>query len=378
MKKHISKSLAAVLLSLFGLSSNVVGMENSGGNNRPRPKVIKHYNVKHVSTETSGQAIDYKGPLNILVIGGFNGEFEAKQLVALLCHNEFGLKLPQIQGIDKYEEGKVYELDNQSNIRVTYFDVMHFNNKKFMEKNKYDMEFITRNSNIVLYIFGPTDDCFQRLQNFYHTFNHWWCGKDYDYDKYPYKPFGDHRRKWFDPVLKAMGAENARHRYIYFLYYGTRAEESKFLDCKCDDESSDTCPGCKHAIGYFVAAMPDARSIVGDLFHENASINALRDHIFNDKESFQITNKFNNQNIRGEISIPLFNKKTEGTGFEKKENLKTKIITGTLVTAALLGTTGVAYKFYKKFKSKNQTSNKNQQLEIKDKSIKQIDTKSVS
>ena len=127
-----------------------------------------------------------------------------------------------------------------------------------------------------------------------------------------------------------------------------------------------------------LAAMPDARSIVGDLFHENASINALRDHIFNDKESFQITNKFNNQNIRGETSIPLFNKKTEGTGFEKKENLKTKIITGTLVTAALLGTTGVAYKFYKKFKSKNQTSNKNQQLEIKDKSIKQIDTKSVS
>ena len=316
MKNRVSKSLAAVFLSLLSLSSNVNGMESSGGGDRSRPKVIKHHNVKHVSTETSGQAINYQGPLNILVIGAVNGEFEAKQLTALLCHNEFGLKLPQIQGIDKYEEGKVYELYNQPNIRVTYFDVMHFNNKKFMEK-KYDMEFITRNSNIVLYIFGPTDDCFKRLQNFYHTFNHWWCGKDYDYDKYPYKPFGDHRRKWFDPVLKAMGAENTRHRYIYFLYYGTHAEESEFLDCKCDDESSKACPDCKHAIGYFVAAMPDSRSIVGDLFHENANINALRDRIFNDKEPFQVTNKFNNQNICGRMSY-FWDNKTEGIGFEKK------------------------------------------------------------
>ena len=325
MKKHISKSLAAVLLSLFGLSSNVVGMENSGGNNRPRPKVIKHYNVKHVSTETSGQAINYQGPLNILVIGGFNGEFEAKQLVALLCHNEFGLKLPQIQGIDKYEEGKVYELDNQSNIRVTYFDVMHFNNKKFMEKNKYDMEFITRNSNIVLYIFGPTDDCFKRLQNFYHTFNHWWCGKDYDYDKYPYEIVMN-RDGWFRPVLKAMGAEKARHRYIYFLYYGTSNERNKFLNCKCavyDVQEDDYvikkhASNCKYFIDEFVAAMPDSRSIVGDLFHENASINGLRDYIFDDKEPFQLTKLFSNQNIRGGLYIPLLDKKTEGTGFEKK------------------------------------------------------------
>lgn len=318
-----SRPLAAAFLSLLSLSSNVNGMESSGGGDRPRPKVIKHYNVKHVSTETSGQAINYQGPLNILVIGAVNGEFEAKKLTALLCHNEFGLKLPQIQGIDKYEEGKVYELYNQPNIRVTYFDVMNFNNKKFMEKN-YDMEFITRNSNIVLYIFGPNDDCFKRLQNFYHTFNHWWCGKDYDYDKYPYESVMN-RDGWFRPVLKAMGGEKARHRYIYFLYYGTSNERNKFLNCKCavyDAKEDDYvvkkhASNCKYFIDEFVAAMPDSRSIAGDLFHENASINALRDHIFNDEEPFQNTEKFNNQNIRGESHF-FWEKKTEGTGFEKK------------------------------------------------------------
>ena len=315
MKKHISKSLAAVLLSLFGLSSNIAGMESGGGDKRPRPKVIKHYNVEHTSTETSGQAISYKGPLNILVIGGFNGEFEAKQLTALLCHNEFGLQVSQIEkmyGVEQYREGKVYELYRQPNIRVTYFDVENFNDENYMKK--YNLDFIAKNTNIVLYVFGETPDCFERLTKFYHTFNYWWCKGYYNY-KNSYKPHGESRDSWFRPVLKAMGAENVRHRYIYFLYYGTSAERGKFLNCKCDDKSLKSHPDCKHAISYFVAAMPDSRSIVGDLFHENSNINALRDYIFNDKEAFQNTKKFNNDDMVGTWHI---RDNTEGTGFESQ------------------------------------------------------------
>ena len=108
--------------------------------------------------------------------------------------------------------------------------------------------------------------------------------------------------------------------------------------------------------------MPDGRSVT--TCELNAELNAkfLNDLIF---EGFYGTPQ----------RVTLFSDYKKNSN---DRNLKSKIITWSLVTAALLGTTGVAYKFYKKFKSKNQTSNKNQQLEIKDKSIKQIDTKSVS
>ena len=100
MKKHISKSLVAAFLSLFGLNSNVVGMDN------PKPKVdykitgIKHLNDKEDSIKLGGQAIIYSDPLNILVINGLDqkrsNDFEAKSLVYLLCRNELGLKVSDI------------------------------------------------------------------------------------------------------------------------------------------------------------------------------------------------------------------------------------------------------------------------------------------
>ena len=319
MKKHISKSLAAAFLSLFGLSSNFTDVAKSMD---IRPKVIKSFDYD-VPKNRSGQAIVYDKelPLNILVIGAPNSENEVKQLMALLCFNQFKTKVSEMP-IANHREGKVYELSNQPNIRVVYFNVNHFNDQKFMRKEEYDLAFITRNTNIVLYVMGKNKDCCKKLEDFYHTFNHWWCGDLYDYDNNRYDPLGN-REKWFRDTLKAMKLEDSNHRYMYFLYYGTFDERKQFFECTCkwDDKNNRieaTDPNCKHLLEFFVARMPDARSIVGDCVYEGSSIDQLVDRVFGEGEVYHPNENFNDKNIRGKIRIPFFHSETHGTGFEKK------------------------------------------------------------
>ena len=337
MKKHISKSLAAAFLSLFGLSSNVVGMENN-----PKPKVdykitgIKHLNDKEDSIKLGGQAIIYSDPL-ILVINGLDqkrsNDFEAKSLVYLLCRNELGLK---VSDIDKnivessYNEGRVYHIKDQNgkdNVRVTFFNVDHFNDKNFMLANYTDkgVNFITKNTNIVIYLFGKRNngDCAQKLEKFYHRFNEWWCQGYYDYKK-TYEPYGERRDNWFRSTLQKMGIDNANHRYMYFLYYGTNDECLKFIGCNCKNRRKDINgfyiddhgPKCRQTVWDFVAAMPDGRSIVGDLFFENASIDSLKNEIF-EYGHYQPYKLYSNQKVKGE-SKWFWQDETDGTGFEKK------------------------------------------------------------
>ena len=349
MEKSFSRSLAAVFLCLFGLSSNVVGMENLKmpdgeadpkvvgyfgydiKNNKPKSKEIpginkiQNDNLQPTSpidiiNENSGKAINYNGPLNILVINASDDISKAKMLTSLLCHNQLGLKISQIGGIHAYQEGDVYELFGQRNVRVIFFDVLHFNDRKFMKK--YDPEFIAKNTNIVLYLIDKRHDkdCVKQLENFYHNFNHWWCKDYYPYDK-SYKPYGDHRDNWFRPVLEGMKVTTVNHRYMYFLYYGTNLERDKFFSCKCkrNNVSDAHDPNCKELMYDFVSGMPDGRSIQGNLFHENASIDALRNCIFKEFKSFQRTEPFDEKNTHGNL---FFGKdETKGTGFEKKNNM---------------------------------------------------------
>ena len=316
--------------------------------NNPKPKVdykitgIKHLNDKEDSTsKVGGQAITYDLPLNILVINGLDqkvsNDFEAKSLVYLLCRNEFGLK---VSDIDKniiessYNEGRVYHIKDQNgkdNVRVTFFNVDHFNDKSFMLTNYTDkgVNFITKNTNIVIYLFGKRNsgDCAQKLEKFYHRFNKWWCQGYYDYKKQPYEPYDlGARENWFRITLKNMGLEKSNHRYIYFLYYGTNDECSNFMKCECrNGKSKDEffneghSKGCKQPLREFVADMPDSRSIKGGYFYEGASIDKLVGLILNNK-TYTSNKLFSNPEVKGESYnfLQFWKHETDGTGFEKK------------------------------------------------------------
>lgn len=335
MKKHISKSLAAAFLSLFGLSSNVAGMENN-----PKPKVdykitgIKYLNDKEDSTsKVGGQAITYNLPLNILVINGLdkvNNDFEAKSLVALLCRNKLGLKVSEIDNVGNYQKGKAYHLENLKKVRVAFFNVDDFIGKNYLcEKAK---EHISKNANVIFYLYGKrkNNDCDDKLKDFYHELNYWWCKGHYDYDKNnPEKSYNRYNNKdgWVIATNKSKGLkyEDIR-RYIYFLNYGTKDEGNRFLTCNCPTEFSKGFehlvgfshqPGCKQPIQEFVSGMPDSRSIMTGLFYKNASINKISDIAFGEMVNVYGTPKelFTNDSLQGKWY--LFDN-NEGTGFEKK------------------------------------------------------------
>lgn len=323
LKKHISKSLAAAFLSLFGLNSNVVGMDN------PKPKVdykitgIKYLNDKKDSTsKVGGQAITYDLPLNILVINGLdkiNNDFEAKSLVALLCRNKLGLKVSEIDNIGNYQKGKAYLLENLEKVRVTFFNVDDFIGENYLcEKAKKN---IAKNANVVFYLFGKRakGDCGEKLKEFYHELNYWWCGKHYKYNKsYEAKDLVK-RDDWFRATLESMGCKNACHRYIYFLYYGTNDECLNFINCNCGRDVKKYEPhkvGCKKPIWEFVADMPDSRTIVGGLFYNDASIDTLSNQAFGSGKVYNVPNNlFTNDSLQGKWYLLDNN---EGTGFEKK------------------------------------------------------------
>ena len=442
MKKHISKSLVAAFLSLFGLSSNVAGMDsgliknpnnvdltkigisensNKHGNDdnliinpnnvdltkigmskgipnklsnkefsmidnpnnvdltkigMPGNNAIKPNNDKiDIPQKTSSKfkkdfkpkedfrksyndgepAIKLDYPFNLLVVA--DNEDRMKKVTSLLCNNNLSLSLgdlKNLQDLNHYKSGGIYYAVNNPNINVLCITLDDFINNSF----NYDWDFICQNTTKIFYTFGWDSDnaekYFDTLKKFYHKFNKHWCGKDFSYDD-NYEPNGytvwgknfnkmplkKGRNDWFEYIRVKRGLDD--HRYIFFLL------DNNKIDCSFE-------------FNEYVSNMPDARSITICELNDKLNVKLFTDLLFEQcYEGFQKVQPF-----------------IESKKNSNDRNLKSKIITGTLVTAALLGTTGVAYKFYKKFKSKNQTSNKNQQLEIKDKSIKQIDTKSVS
>ena len=423
MKKHISKSLVAAFLSLFGLSSNVAGMDsgliknpnnvdltkigiskksNNHGNddnlivnpnNVDLTKIGAHNNnflefndnknfiatgpsesenknkgdscnkktdfkFKNIPDKpyVSGEAaIKVSYPFNILVIADTKDRMQ--KVTSLLRNNNVNISLGKLKSIgdfNNYESGGIYPAVNNPNINVLCITLDDFINNSF----NYDWDFICQNTNKIFYVFGGetnnNEGRFDTLKKFYRKFNKHWCGKDFSYDD-NYEPNGytvwgknfnkmprkKGRNDWFEYVRVKRGLSD--HRYIFFLL------DNNKIDCSFE-------------FNEYVSNMPDARSITICELNDKLNVKLFTDLLFEQcYEGFQKVQPF-----------------IESKKNSNDRNLKSKIITGTLVTAALLGTTGVAYKFYKKFKSKNQTSNKNQQLEIKDKSIKQIDTKSVS
>ena len=337
MKNHISKSLAAIFFSLISLNPNVSGMEanNKDQKNRVSPVRMRsgefdydksvgdktNVNSKYsdIMSKTSGQAIKYNGPMNILIIDGTDGIFRAQQLAALLCHNKFGLMLSQIEGTyDNYANNKVYELVGQPNVRVLFYNVKDFNSENF--KNGHNPEFIAKNANIILYLIGNRKDkkIFETLKKFYHTFNYWWCKGDYDY-KGDYKSYGDSKDNWFRYVLNKRKINTVNHRYMHFLYFGSDDERDDFVKCHCKNlEENGHEEECNELVRDFISGMPDGRSIAGGVFYENCNINALVDMLFGDGYGSSF------------VSVPYDEKKiisnyvlisggTSGTGTEKKK-----------------------------------------------------------
>ena len=423
MKKHISKSLAAAFLSLFGLSSNVAGMDsgliknpnnvdltkigiskksNNHGNddnlivnpnNVDLTKIGAHNNnflefndnknfiatgpsesenknkgdscnkktdfkFKNIPDKpyVSGEAaIKVSYPFNILVIADTKDRMQ--KVTSLLRNNNVNISLGKLKSIgdfNNYESGGIYQAVNNQNINILCITLDDFINNSF----DYDLDFICQNTSKIFYVFKSNSSsdklCYDKLQKFYHKFNKHWCGKDLNYCN-NYDPSGvtiweprfqgpvlaRGRNDWFEYIRVKRGLDD--HRYIFFLL------DNNKIDCSFE-------------FNEYVSNMPDARSITICELNDKLNVKLFTDLLFEQcYEGFQKVQPF-----------------IESKKNSNDRNLKSKIITGSLVTAALLGTIGVAYKFYKKFKSKNQTSNKNQQLEIKDKSIKQIDTKSVS
>lgn len=321
----VSRPLVAAFLSLLSLNNNTFGMENDFKSNID----VTHY--CHDDRKFR-QAINYyeDRPLNILVINGLNNESKAKILMSLLCHNELGKTLSQMKNekID-YREGDVYELYRQPKVRIAFFNAMNFLKKDF-PKN-YDAEFITQNTNIVLYIFGKNEveginginNEEELLTKFYDKFNYFWCGKYYNYNESPYKPYGiDNRTNWFYSTLKAMGRENDIHRYIFFLYFGKENECSEYFKCKCNLNKKDIVKKhkneCRRPLYTYISNMPDSRSIQGDIFYEDASVDELVSLIFKEDKFYSKYKSFNNPNFKGNFNT-WFNKDTSGTGFEKKK-----------------------------------------------------------
>ena len=354
MKNRVLKSLIAVFLSLFSFNSSVYCMEKNKLNfeliySQPPPPKIDS------SEKTSGQAFDYKyGNLNILIINGLDDDSKSKDLMSLLCHNEFGKKLSQIPIEEKtcYNEGEVYELVNQPKVRVAYFNAKSFIGNNF--SSRYNANFIAYNTNVVLYIFGKnnTSDEFDLLKKFYHTFNRFWCGKYYDYDNEKQYSDGnvDDRTFWFLTALKAMGRTSVNHRYILFLFYGTNKEYDEYFACnkKCVLGKNSFCTShdknCKHWIATYVSSMPDARSIYSDIFYKDSNINKLTDLILCRREYYASYDQYE------PFTNPKFNYKyniwprtaTSGTGLDPKEkSLKPSIIKASIAVAALLGIGGI-------------------------------------
>lgn len=102
------------------------------------------------------------------------------------------------------------------------------------------------------------EDFMEKIKNFYHKFNKYWCGSDFPYDLCKYDGIL-HVNDWFEPVRIKRGQNE--HRYIFMMCYCSEEKYKNLFKCTCTIKNSLE-KGCRGCFSHFYANnMPDARGI---------------------------------------------------------------------------------------------------------------------
>lgn len=245
----VSRPLAAAFLSLLSLNTNAFGMDIV----KKKPQMQREDKI----IADKDALVPYDCNYNVLVVAD---TVERMQKVAALMHNnKKNTKLGDLSNnLKNYESGKVYKAANNPKVNILCITIDDFNN----QDSSYDWywDVVCRETGFVYYIFQSKsendEECYEKLEKFYHKFNKHWCGKDFDYDK-NYFPFpGSYRPKsgvpptgikdragWFSYVIDKRCIDTTDHNYIFFINdNGKTINKNKTL-------------------GEFIGNMPNARQI---------------------------------------------------------------------------------------------------------------------
>lgn len=308
LKKHIPNSLLAMLLSLFSFNFSVSGMEENGQNNvgifqKQMEDIVDVSSEGYISPlcegEVGSEALSYRNQnTNIMIIG--NDDNEMHKVAALLGKNEIGAKLSEI-GDYHYDNGKVYTAEYNSCVRFTCFNLQDFLKNDF--GNHFDLDFIAANVDIIIYLVKDYPECFKDVKSFYDKLNLAWSGngKYFDYKNNIYKPNGVTRTNWFHGIMNGKNVKG--HRYIQFIYNGTKEQQREVLKCKCGVNLRDIHavhqPNCYEKLNRYIGAMPDSRSIHSCKIDNDSDISKLRKLILSVLDFLKIGERFTNNKLVG-------------------------------------------------------------------------------
>ena len=211
MNKHIFNYLAAIIVCLFCVNTNVFA----------EPGIIQ--------------------PLVVCVMGE-NKEYN-NMVASLVKENDTNATLENIK-ITDFDPMELYEAKNNRELKVAVITydpkIDDFNQIESVFKNKFDcME-------IIFHISDKETFTYEKIKKFYDTFNEAWVGKD-KYKEMVYKPYGEQRLSMWYYLLQKYG-KHYLPRTTFFIYYG------KDKELKLNKEFIGS-------LESYISAMPDSRNV---------------------------------------------------------------------------------------------------------------------